>query len=223
MAVLLLDAAMSTLRISGYAHRWGDQSTDDRGYVYRPGCFTKWLGMATGLRLRYDHLDNVPLASIADGSLKLWEDAHGVAFTAAVPSRALPLVDAAIRRGEVGCSLGGVQHLRREDDLVVEAIFHEVSLAPGGGAFPAARVWFENDDDRDLPAHVRAQRGQWRARVPLLQAAGPKPPRLLAGGVARTPSPVRSPAGTATRRPAIDPVRCAVTRYMGNYLARAPW
>ena len=123
------------LRVCGYAHHWLDRAVD-RDYRYAAGAFTAWLAQAGGIRLLYNHMASLPLATIADGSLAMWEDRVGLAFRALVQSRAMPLIDADIRRGVVGTSLGHVRHLRREGDLVTEAIFHEVTLAPGGGAFP---------------------------------------------------------------------------------------
>ena len=190
--------------LGGYGHVWGDVSIDGRGYIYGRGAFGRWLAQCGGVRLLYDHLDHLHLAGLADGSLELWEDSVGLAFRALVESRAMPLIDRDIRAGRVGCSLGGVRHLRREGDLVNEATFHEITLAPGGGAFPSARVWFEDDADHELTAHVRALQPSWRARTPVArpvgrQAALPTGPDGSPHDTARPPSGRTTPPGSQPR------------------------
>ena len=94
----------------------------------------------------------------------------------------------------------------------------------GGVAFPSARVWFETDDDLDLPACVREQRTQWRARLPMLPAIGAKSP-VGPAAVAAVRHPLRlgrAAARRAVRRPTIDPARLAVRVYISRYMSRCP-
>ena len=99
------------IQIAGYAHLWLDQSIDGRDYCYGAGAFGRWLQQAVGIRLRFGHEDRLELAHMGNGSLRVWEDRHGLAFAASVPSKRLPIIDREIRAGRIGCSLGGVRHL----------------------------------------------------------------------------------------------------------------
>lgn len=95
--------------LTGYAAIFNSEaSLGDFSEVIRAGAFTKSLGAGSNIRALYHHDSQALLGTTRGGTLQLREDAHGLAFTLALPSTThgkdlAILVD----RGDVsGCSFG---------------------------------------------------------------------------------------------------------------------
>lgn len=76
--------------------------------VIRPGAFAKSLATGSNIRALYHHQGDALLGTTRGGTLQLREDAHGLAFTLALPDtshgRDLAIL---VDRGDVaGCSFG---------------------------------------------------------------------------------------------------------------------
>jgi uncharacterized protein len=131
----------------------------------------------------FDHDDRDRLAWTRDGSLSVWQDFHGLAFAATVPSNwsALSLVEG-IRAGVFrACSFrcGDVDAIKSE--IVVEhgqpvrvikrITVDEVSVCPVG-ANPETTCWLSTEAPEELPPHVRHARARWlKGRVAVQLAA----------------------------------------------------
>jgi hypothetical protein len=110
--------------------------------------------------LLFDHYERLKLASTSDGTLRLWEDAHGLAFSATIPPAKLPVIERAIARGDMGTSLGTLR--------VLDSCLGFLSGRPSAdGAFPDGRVWHVGADPYNLTPPVRVQRERWLARCPV--------------------------------------------------------
>jgi HK97 family phage prohead protease len=122
--------------------------------------------------LTFAHDDQLEIADQRDGSLSLWADDHGLAFSAKVPStwRGLGLVRS-VRGGnfrEMSCCWDG----DRWSDFVEEPGFGqvetvkrarliEVSIVPAT-ACPGTGVWLDSEAEAELPDHLRTLRAMWR-------------------------------------------------------------
>lgn len=107
--------------------------------VIRNGAFAKSLGGGSNIRALYHHQGDALLGTTRGGSLKLKEDAHGLAFELALPDtthgRDLAVL---VDRGDVaGCSFGfrvadgGDRWEQRGGQLVRELLnvdLHEITL-----------------------------------------------------------------------------------------------
>jgi phage head maturation protease len=166
--------------LAGYAAVWHAESIDGRDYVLGVGCLSWWLGQALSINLLFDHHERLKLASTSDGTLRLWEDAYGLALSATIPPARLPVIERAIARGEIGTSLGALRVLdyrrwflsgRPSVDgaigqIVTRAAMHECTLT-SNPAYPEGRMWHLGADPYDLTPAVRAQRERWLARCPV--------------------------------------------------------
>ena len=116
---------------------------------------------------------------------------------------------------------------------MTRAVVHECTLT-SVPAFPEGRAWHVGADPYDLTPPVRAQRERWLARCPM-----PRPVTVKAKPAKQfAPKPHRWPdkatqlnnyrwanermARHSRCAPAVDPLRLAVMRHMGGYLARCP-
>ena len=104
--------AVSPGRLQGYAAVYGSMSQDLGGFVERilPGAFTRTLTGNDGIRALYEHDAHKLLGNTRSGTLKLTEDAHGLAFELSLPdtsyARDLGIL---VERGDIaGCSFGFV-------------------------------------------------------------------------------------------------------------------
>ena len=95
--------------VSGYAAKFNSEA--NLGHfveIIRPGAFRKSLDAGDNIRALWHHSSEALLGTTRGGSLKLREDAHGLAFELALPSTThgndlAVLID----RGDVsGCSFG---------------------------------------------------------------------------------------------------------------------
>lgn len=73
-------------KLGGYAARFNSQSVDLGGYLetIAPGAFTRSLASGRDVKLLFDHSAGRVMASTKAGTLKLWEDGQGLAFSADV-------------------------------------------------------------------------------------------------------------------------------------------
>ena len=126
--------------LSGYAAVFNSEATiGDFSEVIRQGAFAKSLAAGSNIRALWQHESNALLGTTRGGSLKLKEDAHGLAFELALPDtshgRDLAIL---VDRGDVsGCSFGfrcapgGDRWEQRGAQLVRELLdveLHEVTL-----------------------------------------------------------------------------------------------
>ena len=95
--------------LTGYAAVFNSEANlGDFHELIRPGAFAKSLATGSNIRALYHHQGNALLGTTQGGTLKLKEDAHGLAFELALPDTShgrdlAVLVD----RGDVsGCSFG---------------------------------------------------------------------------------------------------------------------
>jgi HK97 family phage prohead protease len=160
---------VAPIRIRGYTGVFNSVYTFDGGSKLErvvPGAFA--LG-GRSVRMAYGH-DDRRFASTADGSLQLWQDAHGLAFEAVVAASsavARGLV-AGVRRGEfrgasVCFSARDVRRVidrGREVEVVVRGEISEVSLT-GEPADPETAVWIADEDPDELPPHVALAQARW--------------------------------------------------------------
>lgn len=95
--------------LSGYAAVFNSEANlGDFQELIRPGAFAKSLATGSNIRALYHHQGNALLGTTKGGTLKLREDAHGLAFELALPDtshgRDLAIL---VDRGDVsGCSFG---------------------------------------------------------------------------------------------------------------------
>lgn len=127
-------------KLTGYAAIFNSEA-DLGGFVevIRNGAFRKSLEGGTNIRALYHHQGDALLGTTRGGTLKLKEDAHGLAFELALPDtthgRDLAIL---VDRGDVaGCSFGfrvrdgGDRWEQRGGQLVRELLdveLHEVTL-----------------------------------------------------------------------------------------------
>ena len=90
-------------RVSGYAAVFDLLSEDLGGFreLIRPGAFAKTL-QESDVRALWNHDSNYPLGRTSAGTLRLWEDEHGLGFELALPetSYGKDLAES-MRRGDV--------------------------------------------------------------------------------------------------------------------------
>lgn len=102
--------AVSPGKLSGYAAVYGSLSQDLGGFVevIRPGAFTRSLTGADGIRALYEHDAHKLLGNTRSGTLKLTEDAHGLAFELSLPNTSYATdLGVLVERGDIaGCSFG---------------------------------------------------------------------------------------------------------------------
>jgi HK97 family phage prohead protease len=102
--------AVSPGKLTGYAAVYGSLSQDLGGFVevIRPGAFTRSLSGNDGIRALYEHDAHKLLGNTRSGTLKLTEDAHGLAFELSLPSTSYATdLGVLVERGDIaGCSFG---------------------------------------------------------------------------------------------------------------------
>lgn len=95
--------------LTGYAAVFNSEANlGSFSEVIRPGAFAKSLATGSSIRALYHHQGEALLGTTRSGTLQLREDAHGLAFTLALPDtshgRDLAVL---VERGDVaGCSFG---------------------------------------------------------------------------------------------------------------------
>jgi HK97 family phage prohead protease len=185
----LYEDTVEPLRIAGYASTFGLDYRLADGTWERVGRNAFQLG-GRPVALCIAHLNDRPdtrFASTRDRTLALWQDHHGLAFSASVAwdAGALTLLNG-IRRGEfVGCSVG---FARREVETVRKAELDEISLV-AAPACPFTAVWVEDESADDLPAYVAQARGRWLAGRMAARAAQDAARRSRAHVSARSAKP----------------------------------
>jgi len=93
--------------IRGYAARYGEWSQDLGGFreQLKPGSMTKVLATNPDCRCLVDHNSSKILARTTSGTLKLWEDSHGLVYEASVaPTQAGRDILASVKRGDITSS-----------------------------------------------------------------------------------------------------------------------
>lgn len=102
--------AVSPGKLTGYAAVYGSLSQDLGGFVerIRAGAFTRSLAGTDGIRALYEHDNQRLLGNTASGTLKLIEDAHGLAFELSLPATSYASdLGVLVERGDIaGCSFG---------------------------------------------------------------------------------------------------------------------
>ena len=149
--------------VTGYAARFNSEA--NLGHfveIVRPGAFRKSLESDSNIRALYDHESSALLGTTRGGSLKLREDAHGLAFELALPSTThgndlAVLID----RGDISsCSFGfkvrdggdrwearGAQAVRE----LLDVELYEITLT-ANPAYPDTSVAMRNKPILDVRA-----------------------------------------------------------------------
>jgi HK97 family phage prohead protease len=95
--------------LSGYAAVFNSEANlGDFNEVIRPGAFAKTLATGSNIRALSNHDANALVGTTRGGTLQLREDAHGLAFTLALPDTTHGRdLQTLVERGDVaGCSFG---------------------------------------------------------------------------------------------------------------------
>lgn len=155
--------------LSGYAARFGVRSVDLGGYVEEiaPGTFSKSLASGKDIKMLLDHDSGYVMGSTAAGTLRVWEDAIGLAFEVDAGTDRQWAADAVrtVDRGDMrGMSFGFyVKNDDWKDGPQLVRVLREVDLfevsAVAFPAYPAAgvKVGAAGRSAR------RAGRSDWRA------------------------------------------------------------
>jgi HK97 family phage prohead protease len=97
-------------RLTGYAAVYNPESQDLGGFVeiIRRGAFSSSLGAGVNIRALWQHDGKALLGRTRAGTLRLTEDAHGLAFELDLPSTTIGKdLSVLVDRGDVaGCSFG---------------------------------------------------------------------------------------------------------------------
>jgi HK97 family phage prohead protease len=119
-------------RLAGYAAVFDSPSHDLGGFVevIRPGAFARSLRSAEHVRALYDHDSKQLLGRVGAGTLRLNEDAKGLAFEVDLPGTTYARdLAALVERGDVaGCSFAfsvgneGQRWQRQDDGLLRELV-----------------------------------------------------------------------------------------------------
>jgi HK97 family phage prohead protease len=187
MTALYADTS-SAIEVCGYGSTWASVYPIEDGRYERiaRGAFN----MSRSISLLFAHSENFRF-----GSAKVWEDGHGLAFAAQMPScwRSIPVVrgmmDGRIRAASISFRIA---RSRREQmgDLDVEVIeratVEEISLCDRG-ACPGALAWLGSADPAELAPEHRRARAHWqvgrmarRLPRPRARAQGPIPAAVAA-------------------------------------------
>lgn len=130
--------------LSGYAARFGERSVDLGGFEEEiaPGAFAGTLAGGADIKMLWDHDSGHVIGSTAAGTLRLWEDRHGLAFEVDAGADRQWAADAVrtVGRGDVrGASFGFyVRHDDWIDGPRLVRVLREVDLFEiSAVAFPA--------------------------------------------------------------------------------------
>ncbi len=122
--------------IAGYAAKFNSPSQDLGGFVevLKPGCFAKSLA-GGDQRAFFNHCYDELLARTKSGTLRLWEDAVGLAYELDVPDTSLGRdVYALVKRGDLDGNSFGFYAVSDEwsgdgkTDTILEAELIEISV-----------------------------------------------------------------------------------------------
>lgn len=165
--------ASSNGKLQGYAAVYGSHSQDLGGFVevIRPGAFTRTLSGAVGIRALYEHDNQRLLGNTRSGTLKLTEDAHGLAFELSLPdtsyARDLGIL---VERGDIaGCSFGftvpkdGDVWEMRSGQLMRDLItvnLHEITIT-GNPAYTDTTVALRTMTDWKRNDHIETHGIRW--------------------------------------------------------------
>jgi phage head maturation protease len=203
------------LRLEGYCMAWSDESFDHAGCALRIAPFAfenpAMPGTAFGvLRLCYEHDDRgVTLACTGDGSLSVWQDAFGVAFSAALDGPGgFAIADDVARGTYRHMSIAWDPIEQRIEDgvaIVKRCRLKELSLTTN----PACRrggIWLNAWPGETMPPHLQEQRRLWCASHPANRRSAPGP----AAASRRRSAPVSARATAAGLRPVHIPALGAI-------------
>jgi phage head maturation protease len=149
------------VRLAGYAILYHDQADDGRSAVFDAGAF-HWRR----LRLLYQHDHRAEsLAHTDDGTLHVWQDWLGLAFSAALPRYSAGRLVRFIRETDgIGMSIGEQCGCKFDGATIVRASISEISITYRP-AYPAGGVWVAGDEPV-LPPRLAGLARHWRAGVP---------------------------------------------------------
>lgn len=155
--------------LSGYAARFGSRSVDLGGFEEEiaPGAFAKTLARGADIKMLWDHDSGHVIGSTAAGTLRLWEDRHGLAFEVDAGADRQWAADAVrtVGRGDVrGASFGFyVRHDDWIDGPRLVRVLREVDLFEVSAvAFPAyPEAWVAAGP----AARGTGRGGDWRAAM----------------------------------------------------------
>lgn len=162
--------------IEGYAALFNsDVAIGDTELSFCRGAFELELIRKTDIRICLHHDGGETFASVRDGTLRLWEDSRGLAFTAIIPrGRKFRFLAEAVAAGETGVSIQfrSVRESNAPPYRVIKAVDLLHVALTADPAFPTA-VWLSNFSlMRNTPPHMKALRRDW------LQGQEPPPTRL---------------------------------------------
>ena len=192
-ATFLLDAHGQPLKIVGYACLFDTPITiAGQTEVIAPGAFLPSLRYGANVRACIDHRRSATWASADDGTLRLWQDATGLAFTAMVPAS---LEGRGLARAVADGCIGSSFYFRpfkteqtASGYIVQAATLTEISLTTSP-AYPT-RAWLVPFESMNyMPDHALFLRRRWiggqlkarrEARDHVVQTCGPSRPEQAA-------------------------------------------
>jgi phage head maturation protease len=164
----LYDDVGPPLRLQGYAARFGVVSAGPDPMRLLPGACDH-VGLP--VYATFWHEPNQEFADARDGSLAVWQDAHGVCFEAALTTWGCISLARGIRSNhfrECSCSWdrGRWSSFADEAEGLLETVRRaklvEISIVPAA-ACPGTACWLDDEDPADLPEHVAQLRAMWHA------------------------------------------------------------
>ena len=172
-----IQSAGQPLRVNGFAALFNTPiEVDGKTEIIAPGAFSATLRSgASAVRALVSHDPTTAWASVKDGSLKIWQDSVGLAFSAkledTVAGRQLAR---SVASGNAGASFR-FKPLETQATasgyIVTDAMLYEISIL-GEPAYSTA-AWLSDPDLMDgLPDHAVALRRLWAEPRP---AATPRP------------------------------------------------
>jgi phage head maturation protease len=198
------------MRIRGYANLHGVKQQpiagSNRPLVVRAGAFSL---IALDCPLIFGHNENTRYASTRNDTLRVWEDATGLAFEADVPnSWAGASLANGIARGDYDRVSMLLKHYStsvevidgEECDVLNRSRVGEISVITDG-ACPGTACWLDVAPIEDLPPHARALAPRWIAGKAAFQIAAHRQRVAARAPAARMPAP--TPAANSGRRHAI--------------------
>ncbi|WP_077960090.1 HK97 family phage prohead protease [Ensifer adhaerens] len=157
-------------KLTGYAATFGNETRIlDFSETIAPGAFSASLRSNPDILALVDHDSGKVLARTKSGSLKLWEDAKGLAYEIALPETSLGRdILALATRGDVGgVSFGftvpdGGDTWQGDKRTLRNVVLHEISIVQSFPAYSGTSV----------QARSRQQRTEADRRIALLELEG---------------------------------------------------
>ena len=226
MAAHLRDDDGRLVFVRGYAAIYDSLSVpldefDGKRELIQPGAFgyaLRNLRASTTCTLHHMGAGGT-IGSIFDGTLEIWADDLGLAFSCGPllgNSKNVWAVRSIMTGGACGCSWRGIpaevatETIDGESVRVIKRIQHLAHIGPvAEGMYPAAGTWCSHENPDDLPHHLKTLALHWQANRPaakpsLVTRAEARGPQSLSraeqAARAHHEAKARRPLRTKTRR-----------------------